>query len=148
MAKFIYNNYKNTSISHNFFEFNYSYNLYISFEDKVNPCLSSCLSHKLAKELRNLILIYQQNLFYTQKLQKQVYDKGIKFQSYILGEKIWLNSKYFKIKENRNFNTKFFNLFRGFHLVSKQAYKLKLNRKFMILLCVTTKARYYKKRAS
>ena len=36
---------------------------------------------------------YQQNLYHAQKLQKQVYNKSIKCQSYVLDDKVWLNSK-------------------------------------------------------
>ena len=66
---------------------------------------------KLSSELRNLITIYQQNLHYVQKLQKQAHNKRIKPQSYILGNKIWLNSKHFKTKRNYKLKAKFFSLF-------------------------------------
>lgn len=39
-------------------------------------------------ELRELINIYCQNLLHAQDFQKQVHDKGMKPQSYALGEKM------------------------------------------------------------
>ena len=42
--------------------------------------------------------ICQKNLYYAQELQKQAYDKGVKANSYIPGDKVWLNSKYIKTK--------------------------------------------------
>ena len=42
--------------------------------------------------------IYRKKLYYTQKLQTQAYDKGVKLRSYTLGDKVWLNSKYIKTK--------------------------------------------------
>ena len=67
--------------------------------------------------------ICQQNLLYAQKLQKKAYDKGMKPTNYALGEKVWLNSKYIKIKQNWKLEAKFFGLFQILHPVRKQAYK-------------------------
>ena len=61
----------------------------------------------------------QQNFYHTQKLQKQVHIKGIKPQSFALGEKVWLNSKYLKTKQNRKLKAKFFSFFWVLHPVSK-----------------------------
>lgn len=66
MAEFAYNNTKNTSIGHMSFKLNCGYHFYIFFEDEINPCLRSHSANKLAKELKDLILIYQQNLLYAQ----------------------------------------------------------------------------------
>lgn len=67
MAKFVYNNIKiNINISSMIFELNYDYYPYVLFEDEVYAYSKSCLAKDLAKELKDLILIYQQNLFYTQ----------------------------------------------------------------------------------
>ena len=76
--------------------------------------------------------VCQQNLSHAHELQKQGHDKGVKPQSYALGEKIWLSSKYLKTKWNRKLEAKFFGLFRVLHPVSKQAYKLKLPKKWKI----------------
>ena len=39
---------------------------------------------------------------------KKAYNKGVKSHSYILGKKVWLNSKYIKIKKNKKLENKFF----------------------------------------
>ena len=70
--------------------------------------------------------ICQQNLLHTQELQKRVYDKGVKPQSYALKEKVWLNSKYIMTKQNQKLKAKSFGPFQILHLVEKQAYKLAL----------------------
>lgn len=58
-----------------------------------------------------MILFYKQNLFYTLKLQKQVYDKEVKSKNYILGKKVQLNSKYIRRKQNQKFEARFFDYF-------------------------------------
>lgn len=126
MTKFAYNNAKNTSISHTLFEFNCNYHSYVSHKNEVDLCLSFCLANKLAKKQSKLILIFWENLLHTQELQKRAHDKGIKSCSYVLGEKIWLNGKYIKIKQNRKLKNKFYDLFQVFYPVSKLAYKLEL----------------------
>ena len=47
------------------------------------------------------MIVCQKNLYYTQKLQKRAHDKGVNLRSYASGDKIWLNSKYIKTKQNR-----------------------------------------------
>ncbi len=98
MAEFTYNNAKNTSTSYTPFKLNYGYYPKVFFEGDVGLCSISCSANKLAKELRELIEIYYQNLLYAQELQKKAHNKGIKSRSYIPGNKIWLNSKYIKTK--------------------------------------------------
>lgn len=66
--------------------------------------------------------ICQKHLHYAQKFEKQAYDKVVKFRNYALSNKIWLNSKYIKIKYNGKLKTKFFGLFR-------QVYKVELPKK-------------------
>ena len=73
--------------------------------------------------------IYCKNLFYTQKLQKRAYNKGVKTRSYNSSNKVWLNSKYIKTKQNRKLEAKFFGLFQVLYLVKKQVYKLELLKK-------------------
>lgn len=45
-------------------------------------------------------------------------------ESYASGNKIWLNSKYIKTKQNFKLKAKFFGLFQVVYLVEKQVYKL------------------------
>ena len=56
----------------------------------------------------------------------------MKPQSYAPEQKVWLNSKYIKIKRNQKLETKFFGPFRILHPVGKQAYKLDLPTKWKI----------------
>ena len=64
IAEFAYNNAKNTSTSHTFFELNCDFHPQVFFENDVDPCFKFCSTNKLAKELRELIDICQQNLLY------------------------------------------------------------------------------------
>ena len=56
----------------------------------------------------------------------------MKPQSYAPGEKVWLNSKYIKTKQNQKLEAKFFGFFQILHQVGKQAYKLDLPTKWKI----------------
>lgn len=58
--------------------------------------------------------------------------KSIKPYIYTPGEKIWLDSKHIKTKQIWKLKAKFFEPFRVFHLVGKQAYKLKLPARWKI----------------
>ena len=127
MAEFTYNNAKNASTGHTSFKLNYSFYPQVFFKDNVNPCSRSYSTNKLVKELRELIDICQQNLLYAKKLQKKVHNKGAKPQNYAPREKVWLNSKYIKTKQNQKLEAKFFGLFQILHPVGKQAYKLDLS---------------------
>lgn len=93
MAKFAYNNTKNTSTGYMLFELNCSYYPHVCFEDEFDPCSRTYLTNKLAKEFRILISIYQQNLLHTEELQKQANDKDVKICSYASDEKVWFNGK-------------------------------------------------------
>ena len=57
-------------------------------------------ANELTKKLKNLIAKYRKNLQNAQKLQKQAYKTGTKLKNYASSKKIWLNSKYIKIKYN------------------------------------------------
>ncbi len=119
MAEFAYNNAKNTSTGHTPFKLNYSYHPRVSFEEDVNPRSRSCSTNELVEILRELIEVCCQNLLHTQELQKRAYDKGVQSRSYAPGEKIWLNSKYIKMKRNKKLESKFFGPFRVLHAVGK-----------------------------
>ena len=68
MAEFAYNNAKNASNNHMPFEFNYGYYLRLSFEKNINPYSQSKTAKKLFSKLRELIIVYQENLHHAQKL--------------------------------------------------------------------------------
>ena len=70
--------------------------------------------------------VCQENSHHAQELQKQAHNKDVKPRSYASGNKIWLNSKYIKIKCNQKLEAKFFGQFQVLRLVEKQAYKLEL----------------------
>ena len=72
------------------------------------------------------MVVYQQNIYHAQKLQKQAHDKRVKLQSYAPGKKVRLNNKYLKTKQNGKLEAKFLVLFRVLHSVYKQVYKLEL----------------------
>ena len=78
------------------------------------------------------MVVCQQNLYHTQKLQKRVHNKGVKPQSYVLSDKVWLSSKHLKTKQNRKLEAKFLGLFWVLHPIGKQVYKLKLPKKWRI----------------
>ena len=78
MAEFAYNNAKNASTGHTPFELNCGFHPRVSFEDNVDPRSRSRSADKLAKELRELINICQQNLLHAQEVQKRANDKGVK----------------------------------------------------------------------
>ena len=76
--------------------------------------------------------VCRKNLYHAQKLQKQAYNKGGKPKSYAPDDKVWLNSKYIKTKQNWKLDDKFFGPFQVLHPVGKQAYKLELPKKWKI----------------
>ena len=98
MAKFAYNNAKNVSTDYISFELNCGYHFCVSYEENINPRSKSKSVDDLANDLRELIIICQKNLQQAQNLQKRAHDKSTKPKSYVLGDKVWLNSKYIKTK--------------------------------------------------
>ena len=119
MAKFAYNNTKNISIDHIPFELNCDFYPQAFYKEDVNPRSWSKSADELAINLRELITICRKNLYHSQELQKCYYDKHAKPRSYVPGNKVWLNSKYIKTKQNRKLEAKFFGLFRVLHPVGK-----------------------------
>ena len=132
MVEFAYNNAKNASTGHTPFELNCGYHPRMSYEEDVDPRSQSKSADELSAELRELMIVCQENLHHAQELQKRAHDKGVKPRSYAPGKKVWLNSKYIKTKRNRKLEAKFFGPFRVLHPVGKQAYKLELPRKWRI----------------
>ena len=111
MAKFAYNNIKIASISHTPFELNCDYHPRMSYEEEVNPCSKSKSEGKLLVENRKLMIVYRENLYHTQELQKQAHNKDVKSRSYAFNDKVWLNSRYINTKQNRKLEAKFFRPF-------------------------------------
>ena len=132
MAKFVYNNAKNASTGHTPFELNCGYHPRMLYEEEVDSHSKSKSANKLLAELKELMIVCQENLHHVQELQKRAHNKGIKPRSYAPGDKIWLNSKYIKTKRNRKLEAKFFGPFRVLHPVGKQAHKLELLKKWRI----------------
>ena len=89
----------------------------------------SKLVNKLSAELQKLMIVWQKHLHYAQEFQKRAHNKSVKLKSYTADDKVWLNSKYLKTKQNRKLEAKFFGLFQVLHSVGKQTYKLELIKK-------------------
>ena len=47
------------------------------------------------------MIVYRENLYHAQQLQKRAHDKGVKPRKYAPNDKVWLNSKYIKTKHNQ-----------------------------------------------
>ena len=88
MAEFVYNNAKNTSTGHTPFELNRGYYPRMLYEEEVDSRSKSKSADKLAAELRELMIVCQENLHHAQELQKRAHDKGIKPRSYASGDKV------------------------------------------------------------
>lgn len=56
-------------------------------------------------------MVYEKNLYHSQAFQKQTDNKNVIPKNYIPSEKIQLNSKYIKIKQNFKLEGKFFDIF-------------------------------------
>ena len=132
MAEFTYNISKNANTGHTPFELSYGYHPRMLYKEEVDPHSQSKSADELSEELRELMVICRKNFHHAQELQKQAHNKGVKPRSYAPGEKIWLNSKFIKTKQNRKLEVKFFRPFWVFHPVEKQAYKLELPKKWRI----------------
>ena len=68
MAKFVYNNIKNTNTGYTLFKLNYRYFLYISYKKDFNPWSQSKTANKLLAKFQKLMLVCYNNLFHAQKL--------------------------------------------------------------------------------
>ena len=102
------------------------------YEEEVDFCSKSKSADKLLVELKELMIVGWENLHHAQKLQKRAHNKGVKSRSYVLSDKVWLNSKYIKTKRNRMLEAKFFGPFQMLYSIRKQAYKLELPSKWRI----------------
>lgn len=70
------------------------------YKEDVNPCSKFKSADNPFAKLKKIIIICQKNLYYTQEVYKQAYDKGVKPKNYVFNDKILLNSKYIKILQN------------------------------------------------
>ena len=111
IAEFAYNNAKNASTGYTPFELNCGYHPRVSYKEDLDLCSKSRTVEELSSELQELMTVCQQNLHHPQELQKQAHDKGVTPQSYAPGDKVWLSSKYFRIKRNCKLEAKFLGLF-------------------------------------
>lgn len=55
--------------------------------------------------------VYWKNPHHAQKLQKQAFNKVVKLKRYVPCEKVWLDSKYVKVKQNLKLKAKIFEPF-------------------------------------
>ena len=111
MAEFAYNNVKNLSTGPTPFELNYEYHSWLIYEENINPRFKSMSANELWAELQKLMIICYKNLYYAHELQKWANNKSVKPRSYALSDKVWLNSKYIKTKQNQKLKAKFFGPF-------------------------------------
>ena len=132
MAEFAYNNAKNASTNHTLFKLNCKYYPWVFYKKDLDLYSKSKTAKKLSSKLQNLTAICQQNFHHAQKLEKQAHNKEVKPQNYVPGNKVWLSNKYLKTKRNHKLEAKFFGPFWILHLIGKQAYKLKLLKKYRI----------------
>ena len=100
MPEFAYNNAKNASTGHTPFELNCGYYSWIFFEEDIDSCFRSKTADELLAQLQELIIVFWENLYHAQELQKRAHNKVMKPKSYTLGDKVWFNSKYIKTKQN------------------------------------------------
>ena len=75
MMEFAYNNAKHTSMGSMLFEFNCGYHPHVFYKKDIEPRSKSKAADEFIKELKNLIVVYRENLQHTQELQKKAQDK-------------------------------------------------------------------------
>ena len=68
MTEFVYNNTKNTSTSHMLFELNCGYQARMLYKKKADSRFKSKSAQELSAKLRELIIVYQENLYHAQEL--------------------------------------------------------------------------------
>ena len=80
MDEFTYNNAKNANIGHTSFELNCGYYPCIPFEKDINFYFQLKIADELSVELRELMIIYWENLHHAQKLQKKPTIKALNLE--------------------------------------------------------------------
>lgn len=83
----------------------------MSYKEDVNFCSKYKLIDELLEELKEIIIVCQENFYYSQEFQKCAYNKNVKCKSYTFNNKVCLNSKYMKTKQNQKLEIKFLKLF-------------------------------------
>ena len=68
MAEFAYNNAKNASFDHTLFELNCGYHPQMSYKEDVEPRSKSKSADELSAELRELMIVCQENLHHALEL--------------------------------------------------------------------------------
>lgn len=96
------------STDHISLELNFDNHSCVFYKEDINPRFKSKAADKLASKLKELMTSCQKSLWYTQELQKQADNKGVKPRSYAPGNQVWLNRKYIKIKQNCKLEFMFF----------------------------------------
>ena len=91
ITEFAYNNAKNTSIGYTPFELNYGYHPWMSCKKNIDPYSKLKSANELLSELWEVMLVCEKNLYYTQKLQKQVNKKVQSLEAMLLVSKFgWI----------------------------------------------------------
>ena len=132
MVVSVYKNAKNASNGHLPFKLNCGYHHWMLYKEKVDSRSKSKSADKLSAKLKELMIVCRENVHHAQEIQKRAHYKGVKSRNYAPGDNVWLNSRYIKTKRNQKLEVKFFGPFQILHPVGKQAYKLKLPRKWKI----------------
>lgn len=71
-----------------FYKLNESYYPHMFFEKNTNFYSYFNITKKLAVKVYKLLIFYFQNFYHAQKLEKQVFNKGVKPKSYALNDKV------------------------------------------------------------
>lgn len=87
MAKFMYNNAKNTSCSYTAFELNCGYYLQMFYKKNVNLRFKSNSANELLAKLKELMFVYRKNLYYIQEFEKRIHNGSVKLKNHALAIK-------------------------------------------------------------
>lgn len=88
MAKYVYINAKNSSLSYTPLHLNCKYYFCIFDKNDIHFCSKLKAAEKLCKEIKDIIKTYCKNLYQTQDFQRYAYNKGVKLKNYALGNKV------------------------------------------------------------
>lgn len=130
MAKFVYNNVKNTSTGQMPLELNCGYYSRESYQNDIDSCFRLRTAEKQSLDLLKLMFVCRENLYPAQKLQNRSYNKYVKSINYAISDKIWLKNKSIQIKRNWKLEPKLFGSFWVLYLVANQVYQFELPKKW------------------